>query len=109
MNISELENWLRRQGDGVGVSKWNDTFDVTCMTGDLKGGARTILGSGATIEGAISNAEVRIAELATRGLTPQRHAHNLAQPQGPAANQPQTVEIVPGGYSLAIVPDRASR
>lgn len=79
MNITQLQNWLSKQGNGIGVSRWNDTFDVTCMTGALKGGARTILGSGRTIEEAVANAEKRIAELAGKGLTPQQHAANLAR------------------------------
>lgn len=78
--LTDLERWLANRGNGVGISRWNDCFDVTCMTGDLKGGARTILGSGLTINEAVQRAEARIAELAAMNLTPQQHVRNLARP-----------------------------
>lgn len=80
MTTQQIEQWLTKQGNGIGVSYWNGSYDVTCMTGELKGGARTILGAGNTIAEAIRGAEKRIAELAVKyRVTPQQHAYKLSQ------------------------------
>lgn len=77
-----LNLWLSNHGNGIGVSWTNDCFTVFCQTGNLIGGARTLLGSGRTIQAAIEHAEMRIEELKTRyKTTPLKMARKLERSQ----------------------------
>lgn len=72
LTIWSLENQLRTIGNGAAVSIWNDTFDINLMGSALTGGERRILGSGNTIETALTNAYKRIEELKKMGAWPLR-------------------------------------
>lgn len=63
----KLQDWLQKQGNGMCISYWGNSYNVQLLKGDMANGTRNILGTGKTIEEAITNAEIRITEL---GSTP---------------------------------------